>query len=227
MNRLRSVTKSYLLLKENRKQINRIPFREMEEPVKKRRGRPPTKKNIHHPQTPQEFESFDEDAAAGPAAVDNEPKKKKNAQPSDALRELSKQVGYRGIPAALVGDARERFGDEVVSKLVAHCENDESKFTAHFIVLSQACRGRGEIPDNFLQDPYWSMTEEERERMMEEAFDVEDDSVELSKVKPGTFICRRCKGNRILQWERQLRSADEAASQFFKCADCRHIWRED
>lgn len=201
----------------------------MEVEKKKRRGRPPSKKN----QAAQEFESasaaatssntyLDEDV---PVETTTEGKKKKNVQPSDALRELSKQIGYRGISASLLNDARERFGDEVVDKLVAHCENDESKFMAHVIVLSQA---RTEsIPDHFLSDPYWIMSEEERERMTFEAFFVEDDSVELSKVKPGTFQCKKCKGNRVLQWERQLRSADEAATQFFKCADCRHVWRID
>ncbi len=38
--------------------------------------------------------------------------------------------------------------------------------------------------------------------------------------------CPDCGNNEAYNWEIQTRSADEAATQFFKCLKCGHTWRE-
>ena len=38
--------------------------------------------------------------------------------------------------------------------------------------------------------------------------------------------CPHCKNEEAYNWEIQTRSPDEAATQFFRCKKCGHVWRE-
>ncbi|HME87526.1 MAG TPA: transcription factor S [Candidatus Nanoarchaeia archaeon] len=38
--------------------------------------------------------------------------------------------------------------------------------------------------------------------------------------------CPQCKYEEAYNWEIQTRSPDEAATQFFRCKNCSHVWRE-
>ena len=38
--------------------------------------------------------------------------------------------------------------------------------------------------------------------------------------------CPDCGHGEAYNWELQTRSADEAATQFYKCKKCNHTWRE-
>lgn len=38
-------------------------------------------------------------------------------------------------------------------------------------------------------------------------------------------ICPKCKHNKAYYWLAQTRAADEAETQFFRCAKCSHQWR--
>ena len=38
--------------------------------------------------------------------------------------------------------------------------------------------------------------------------------------------CPDCKNDEAYNWEIQTRAGDEAATQFFRCKKCRHVWRE-
>lgn len=37
--------------------------------------------------------------------------------------------------------------------------------------------------------------------------------------------CPKCGHKKAYFWEIQMRAADEAATQFFKCEKCKHVWR--
>lgn len=39
-------------------------------------------------------------------------------------------------------------------------------------------------------------------------------------------VCTECKNKKAYWWLRQLRSADESETRFFKCTNCGHTWRE-
>jgi len=39
--------------------------------------------------------------------------------------------------------------------------------------------------------------------------------------------CPRCKNDKAFYWTAQTRSADEAETRFFRCAKCRHQWRQN
>ncbi|NLI62046.1 MAG: transcription factor S [Methanosarcinaceae archaeon] len=38
--------------------------------------------------------------------------------------------------------------------------------------------------------------------------------------------CPECKNKKAYWWLRQLRSADESETRFFKCTQCSYTWRE-
>lgn len=38
--------------------------------------------------------------------------------------------------------------------------------------------------------------------------------------------CPKCHNNEAYFWEVQMRAADEPATKFLKCTQCRHIWRD-
>jgi len=39
------------------------------------------------------------------------------------------------------------------------------------------------------------------------------------------IICPKCSHNKAYYWLAQTRAADEAETQFFRCAKCSHQWR--
>ncbi|MBZ3936367.1 transcription factor S [Methanimicrococcus blatticola] len=39
-------------------------------------------------------------------------------------------------------------------------------------------------------------------------------------------MCPECKNRKAYWWLRQLRSADESETRFFKCTKCAYTWRE-
>jgi len=54
-------------------------------------------------------------------------------------------------------------------------------------------------------------------------------SEELSKIRtmPSTKImCPKCSNNEAYWWMVQTRGADESPTQFFRCTNCSHTWRE-
>jgi DNA-directed RNA polymerase subunit M len=40
------------------------------------------------------------------------------------------------------------------------------------------------------------------------------------------IICPKCGHKGAYHWEIQTRASDEPATRFFRCAKCRHTWRE-
>lgn len=185
----------------------------------KRRGRPPTKKATQVPVIVSD--EFEDIIAAQSAAV---PKQKRKS-PSECMRELALQIGYKGVSAELQADATSRVGEAAVQEVMSVCHGDEAAFYAHIVTLvSAGITEENPPPVGFSKDPYWHLSTDERVRMMDEAFAVQDDDAVLRDVKPGPFVCKKCGSNRVLQTERQLRSGDEAATQFFKCAGCKHKW---
>lgn len=57
-----------------------------------------------------------------------------------------------------------------------------------------------------------------------------DDVIILEKNEealPSTKTeCPKCGYNEAFWWMRQMRSADEAPTVFFRCKKCKHSWRE-
>ena len=49
--------------------------------------------------------------------------------------------------------------------------------------------------------------------------------VKNAKVTEGEFQCFKCKSRKILQTQKQMRSADEPMTTFFFCADCGNRWK--
>ena len=65
---------------------------------------------------------------------------------------------------------------------------------------------------------------EEIKLKKEDQIEVVDKKVEiLPKIKEE---CPKCHFNEAYYWDVQTRSADEAATQFFKCVKCMHTWRK-
>lgn len=214
-------------------------------PVKKRRGRPPSTASAAAKAKQINSSNAAAAAAAAAAAVAEEYHmefeattvtaatttttpagiKPRRKLPSENLFEAAKQIGYRGVSHQLHAEAIQRFGEQTVQKLLSVCLGDESIFYAYVqTFVAAGCTLENPPPDNFATDHYWMLTPEDRVQMLDEAFAIVDDDAELAKVEPGPFKCKKCGSNRILQTERQLRSGDEAATQFFKCAGCKNRW---
>jgi DNA-directed RNA polymerase subunit M/transcription elongation factor TFIIS len=218
-----------------------------DQPVKKKRGRPPSSSTTTTTSKPKKNGGAAASAGGGGGGGGNETNvdaffdfsasgqefeasaasvaKPRRRMPSESLLEASKQIGYRGVSAGLHAEAIQRFGETTVQKLISVSCGDESIFYAYVLTFVAAgISDENPPPDNFATDHYWMLKPEDRVQMLDEAFAIVDDDAELAKVEPGPFKCKKCGSNRILQTERQLRSGDEAATQFFKCAGCKNRW---
>lgn len=51
--------------------------------------------------------------------------------------------------------------------------------------------------------------------------DMPQEALPKTKVK-----CPKCGHNEAFWWVRQMRSGDEAPTEFYRCTKCRHSWRE-
>ncbi|MEK6934932.1 MAG: transcription factor S, partial [Nanoarchaeota archaeon] len=68
-----------------------------------------------------------------------------------------------------------------------------------------------------------TIKEEVKEQKIDK-IEVIDKKVEtLPKTKEE---CPKCKHHEAYYWLTQTRSADEAATRFFKCTKCNHTWRQ-
>lgn len=53
------------------------------------------------------------------------------------------------------------------------------------------------------------------------------DSGDSVEIHPLTDVpCPKCKSPKVHYWTKQTRSSDEPETQFFKCPECKHQWRE-
>ena len=53
---------------------------------------------------------------------------------------------------------------------------------------------------------------------------VDDDASEVNPIIQAK--CKKCGNNQAYFWILQTRAGDEAATRFFKCTKCKHVWRE-
>ena len=107
-------------------------------------------------------------------------------------------------------------------KLIEITNNNVFKF-CNYLKIFQMYKDKP-IPNNWYKDDYWMYTLDERIHMLNEAFELQDDEAELKNTQPGEYKCTSCGCNRILLQLRQVRSADEPMTQYFKCANCKKSW---
>ncbi|MFX0122263.1 MAG: transcription factor S [Candidatus Hodarchaeota archaeon] len=48
----------------------------------------------------------------------------------------------------------------------------------------------------------------------------------LETMPTATTNCDKCNNNEAFYWQLQTRSADEAATTFYRCKRCGHTWRD-
>lgn len=65
--------------------------------------------------------------------------------------------------------------------------------------------------------------EEKIEKIENRGIEIAEEMETHPKVKNE---CGKCGHNEAYFWTQQTRAADEAETRFFKCAKCKHIWRE-
>lgn len=74
--------------------------------------------------------------------------------------------------------------------------------------------------------------EVEEETKLNEKIDRKDDKEIIDssagdEIHPTTEIdCPECGHGKAHYWTKQTRAADEPETQFFKCEECKHQWRE-
>lgn len=49
---------------------------------------------------------------------------------------------------------------------------------------------------------------------------------EIDTMPTATVRCEKCGHNDAVYWELQTRSADEAATTFYRCKKCKFTWRD-
>jgi len=65
------------------------------------------------------------------------------------------------------------------------------------------------------------------EKIENERNDEVIDSSAGDEIHPTTEVeCPECRNDKAHYWTKQTRAADEPETQFFKCTDCKHQWRE-
>lgn len=120
------------------------------------------------------------------------------------------------------------FGFTFANKMFEFCNHDSHLVDAWCVCIRDFLSKRENqgIPENIFTDFYWDMSEEDKISMLNEAFELQDDDADLDKVQEGEFRCSKCGCRRILVRLRQIRSSDEAMTQFLKCAnkDCKKSW---
>jgi len=53
------------------------------------------------------------------------------------------------------------------------------------------------------------------------------DTTKTVEIHPRTPVeCPQCNHNEAYYWTKQTRSGDEPETQFFKCVECAHQWRD-
>ena len=71
---------------------------------------------------------------------------------------------------------------------------------------------------------------EEKSTKVEEEFESEFktlDNNEMQETLPTVTIqCEKCGNNKAVWWMLQTRSADEPTTQFYRCTECKHTWRD-
>jgi DNA-directed RNA polymerase subunit M/transcription elongation factor TFIIS len=183
---------------------------------KRGRGRPKTQKNNN---VPVNFVVPEEIQPPAP-----EPKRSKKT--------AIEQLAETGSPVMLTPETQtefvQLFGYGFAVKLFEHCEHDYNVVSAWAVVIQDyfTRNQTNVIPPNIFTDVYWDLSEENKVEMLNEAFKLQDDDAELDKVPEGEFRCAKCGCKRILVRLRQIRSSDEAMTQFLKCAnkDCKKSW---
>ena len=72
-------------------------------------------------------------------------------------------------------------------------------------------------------DKSTKVVEEEQPEVSEfNVFDENEGTETLPTIK---IHCGKCGHNEAVWWMLQTRSADEATTQFYRCAKCSHTWR--
>lgn len=76
---------------------------------------------------------------------------------------------------------------------------------------------------------YIEKSEEVRPKA-EEEFESEFKTLEDNNMQETlptvTIQCEKCTNNKAVWWMLQTRSADEPTTQFYRCTECKHTWRD-
>lgn len=83
-------------------------------------------------------------------------------------------------------------------------------------VLACACG----YTDKETKAEFKEVAEEEKE--LEVIHEGEDESLPVTDVDG----CSKCGNKKARFWMQQTRAGDEPETRFFKCTECKHIWRE-
>ena len=130
------------------------------------------------------------------------------------------------VPIELQNSSIDIIGYENTMKLIEITSNNVFEFCNYLKIFQMYRKVKPDepIPSKWFRDDYWMYSLDERIQMLNEAFELQDDEAVLKNVQPGDYKCTACGCNRILLELRQIRSADEPMTQFFKCANCKKSW---
>ena len=142
-----------------------------------------------------------------------------NTKRKSIMDSLLDQESEQTISSELQNLAIEQFGQDVFQKAFEMSHGSLSLFRIYKLK-----KPNEPIPPNWHTDDYWMYSPDERVEMLNAAFEIQDDDADLKNTVEGEFKCSACKSKRIRLRLRQIRSSDEAMSQFFKCADCKKEW---
>jgi DNA-directed RNA polymerase subunit M len=59
----------------------------------------------------------------------------------------------------------------------------------------------------------------------EESLKIMDSEKPIEALPTTNIDCPKCANNSAFWWMLQTRSADEATTQFYRCTQCNHTWR--
>lgn len=64
----------------------------------------------------------------------------------------------------------------------------------------------------------------DRKRQVGRKVEVVEEKVEVNPIVKAE--CPKCGNDKAYSWSKQMRSADEPETIFYKCTKCKHQWRE-
>jgi len=83
------------------------------------------------------------------------------------------------------------------------------------------CKSCGAVKEKADDEAMKSVQEKEGRDMV-----IIEEKVDINTLPTAEVECDECGHDEAVWWLRQMRSADESETRFFRCTNCENTWRE-